>query len=181
MSRIFGGTRQLAMVVRDADAAMRSWAERLGVGPFVCLRKIRFDNYHYRGRISPAPIVTLCFAQSGDLQIEIIQQHNDAPSAYTEFLSSGREGCQHIAAWYADRAGYDRAHAAALAQGFTLVHQGEGGDQHARFAYFETGLPGDLMFEIAEALIPGVCELTAMVKTLAADWDGCDPVRDLGG
>lgn len=177
MSRIFGGARQLAMVVHDAEAAMKTWAERLGVGPFLCVREMTMENYRYRGEPSPGPVVTLCFAQSGDLQIEIIQQHNDAPSAYTEFLGSGREGCQHIATWYEDKASYDRDYAAALAQGLTLVHEGEGGPSRARFAYFETGLPGGLMLELAEALLPDVRALPDTVRALAADWDGRDPIR----
>jgi hypothetical protein len=178
MSRIFGVARQLAMVVHDAEAAMNTWAERLGVGPFLCVREMTMENYRYRGKPMPGPVVTLCFAQTGDLQIEIIQQHNDTPSAYTEFLGAGREGCQHIATWYADKADYDRDYAAALARGMTLVHEGEGGgEQRARFAYFETGLPGGLMLELAEALLPGVSALPDTVRALAADWDGHDPIR----
>ena len=32
----------------------------------------------------------------GDTQIELIQQHNDAPSIYREFLQKGYRGMQHM-------------------------------------------------------------------------------------
>lgn len=179
MSRFFGGTRQLGMVVRDADATMQTLTETLGFGPFVCLREIPFENYRYRGESGPTPVVTLCFGQSGDLQIEIIQQHNDVPSAYREFLDSGLEGCQHISTWFDNHAEYDRAYATAIANGLTLVQEAEGeaeGDK-VRFAYFETGLPGGLMLELSEALLPAVKNLPNGVKAMAVDWDGSDPVR----
>ena len=179
MSRFFGGIRQLAMVVPDADAAMRTWAETLGVGPFICVRELTMENFRYRGEPSPSPVVTLCFAQSGELQIEIIQQHNKVPSAYTEFLARGQQGCQHVAAWYESREHYDQDYALALERGMQLVHEGDGEQDgtRARFSYFETGLPGGLMLELAEAMLPGVRELPAMVRSLATGWDGTDSVR----
>src|SRR3546814_9763016 len=92
MSIIFGGFRQLGMVVRDCEAAMEQWG-KLGVGPFFMMQ-FTVDDFMLRGRPSPAPDVTLCFAYSGPLQIELIQQHNDVPSVWREFLDSGRVGAQ---------------------------------------------------------------------------------------
>src|ERR1700689_3463209 len=100
MSIIFGGIRQLGMVVSDINTAMQEWA-KLGVGPFYTMH-FAIDDFVYRGGPSEAPIVTLAFAHSGPLQIELIQQHNDVPSGYKEFLDAGRLGAQHVAAWYAD-------------------------------------------------------------------------------
>jgi hypothetical protein len=33
------------------------------------------------------------------IRCELIQQHNDAPSLFRDFLDSGREGLQHLAFW----------------------------------------------------------------------------------
>ena len=41
--------------------------------------------------------MSIALANSGDLQIELIQQVNDAPSMYKEFLDAGHEGLQHVA------------------------------------------------------------------------------------
>lgn len=180
MSRLAGGIRQLGMVVRDADAAMRQLGENFGIGPFIPAREVTFEEYRYRGRPAEAPVVTLCVAQSGPLQIEIIQQHNAAPSAYTEFLDRGREGCQHVATWFASHAEYDAARARLLANGLTLVHEARLSAIGCRFAYFEAASPGGLMIEIAESLLPHLAPLMDMLGDLAADWDGTDPIRTLG-
>ncbi len=170
MSIIFGGIRQLGMVVRDADAAMREWG-KIGVGPFFTM-EFTFDDFIYRGRPSPPPEVTLCFAHSGPLQIELIQQHNDVPSAYREFLDSDREGAQHVASWFADHAAYDAKRQSLIDRGFVLVHEGASRAFGTHFAYFETGAPGGLMFEIAEALLPGLDDNVLFMEQAARDWDG---------
>ena len=173
----FGGIRQIAMVVRDAESTLRTLTGTLGIGPFYVIRDYVPDDFRYRGNPSPPPRLTLAFAQSGPVQVEVIQQHNDVPSAYAEFLASGREGCQHVAAWFSDRSAYDAARDDLLARGWPLVH--ENGDRSAgpRFAYFATDLPGALMLEIAEALVPASRPFVEMIAQAGASWDGSDPIR----
>lgn len=180
MINALGGIRQLAMVVRDADEVMRHFAETLGVGPFYVMRNIKPGDYFYRGQPALAPELTLGFAQAGAVQIEIIQQHNDAPSGYLDFLSRGLEGCQHIATWFADPAEYDAARRRMLDAGLTLVHENGAAAVGLRFAYFETALPGSLMLEISEALSPTIKPLTDLVTSSAATWDGTEPIRNIG-
>jgi hypothetical protein len=170
MSIIFGGLRQLGMVTRDGEAAIRAWG-RAGVGPFFAMR-FRMADYVYRGVAGPGPEVTLWFAHSGPLQIEIIEQHDDVPSVYTEFLAAGREGAQHVAAWFSDPADYDAKRAGLIGRGYTLAMEGMSRETGARFAYFEAGLPGGLMVELAEALIPGVAEGIRAMEDAARAWDG---------
>lgn len=178
MSRIFGDIRQLAMVVRDAEQTMRQWAS-VGVGPFYVIGDFQPENYRYRGVSMPGPKLSLCFAQSGLLQIEVIQQHDGTPSAYRDFLAAGREGCQHVCAWYATHATFDAKRAELLAAGYELIHEGGPASPRSRFAYFATSLPGALMFEISEALVPELKPLWDRVETSAVDWDGRDPIRYL--
>jgi catechol 2,3-dioxygenase-like lactoylglutathione lyase family enzyme len=170
MSIVFGGIRQLGFVVRDAEAALHAF-KRVGVGPFFTMH-FTMDDFVYRGRPGAAPEVTLYFAHSGPLQVEIVQLHNDVPSGYAEFLDSGREGPQHVASWFADPAQYDAKRQELLKRGFVLVHEGASREMGARFAYFETDLPGGLMFEIAEALIPGVADGIRLMEEAARAWDG---------
>jgi len=175
-----GGIRQIALVVKDAERTMKYFAETLGVGPFYVVSNMVPDDYHYRGKPAPAPVLTLCFAQAGPVQIEIIQQHNDAPSAYRDFFAAGHEGCQHVALWFADSAEYTRARQRILDAGLKLVH--ENGDKAAvaRFAYFETELPGGLMLEIAEAMTPNVRGMFEAVAEAAKNWNGENPIRSFG-
>ena len=178
MSRVYGPLRQIGLVVRDVDKAMRYWTDVMGVGPFYAMRLPPWQEYYYRGQPAPGPEVTLAFGQSGDLQIELIQQHNEAPSGYREFLSAGREGVQHVSSWFADRASYDAARTAMLARGMVIVHEVRS-ETAPRFAYFETGTPDAPLVEISEALLPDVRVVPDTVAESARDWDGRDPVRQL--
>ena len=96
MSRHFGKITQNGYVVRDIEAAMRHWSEVLGVGPWFYLEHTPIEEFEYRGAPSDCD-VAIALANSGPLQIELIQQHNDAPSLYRDFLAAGNEGLQHIA------------------------------------------------------------------------------------
>ena len=98
MSRIFGDVRQNGYVVRDIESALRHWTEVLGVGPFWYFEQAPVEDFRYRGEPSDV-VVSIGLAQSGPLQIELIQQRNDAPSMYRDFLAAGHEGLQHIAYW----------------------------------------------------------------------------------
>ncbi|AMK19935.1 MULTISPECIES: VOC family protein [Sphingobium] len=178
MSRIFGPTRQLGLVVRDFDATLRHWTQVQDVGPFWFFRDMPVQDFRYRGQQAEPPIVSIAFGYTGDLQIEIIHQQNDAPSIYREFLDSGREGLQHISG-FTDRPGYDRIHAEAIASGLSVVHEGSIGG--TRFAYFDTeSLPGAVTCEISESDMPGPRELFEGMRLAAASWDGSDPLRPLG-
>ena len=114
------------------------------------------------------------------MQIELIQQTNDAPSAYREFLSAGREGMQHVSSWFSDHAEYDRARAALLERGLQIVHESLGDEDSGRFAYFETGVPEGHLIEVSETLLPGIREVVELAASEARDWNGDNPIREVG-
>ena len=89
MSRIFGAVAQNGYVVRDIRAAMDHWINVMGVGPWFYIDRVKTDYFRHRGKDSGLEM-SVALANSGDLQIELIQQRNDAPSMYKEFLDSGR-------------------------------------------------------------------------------------------
>jgi catechol 2,3-dioxygenase-like lactoylglutathione lyase family enzyme len=178
MTRLAGPIRQMGFVVRDADAAMRWWAKTLGVGPFMVYRRLLFEDYRYRGEPAQGPVVTLAIAHSGPLQVEIVQQHDDIPSAYTEFLAAGREGFQHVSTWLDSAEAYDSAYARLLASGLQVVHEGRTAGSPVRFAYFSGPAGGWPQLEISEALSPATRPALERLQALAAAWDGNDPVRD---
>ena len=63
-----------------------------------CLPRLTETGSVYRGEPTE-PVVSIAFANSGDLQVELIEQEDDAPSIYREFLDAGREGFHHLAWW----------------------------------------------------------------------------------
>jgi hypothetical protein len=172
MSRIFGAVAQNGYVVRDIDAAMDHWINVIGVGPWYYIDRVKTDYFRHRGEDSGVEM-SIAVANSGDLQIELIQQRNDAPSLYKEFLDAGREGLQHLAYWTRDyQALYDRA----LSLGYKVGHEGQIGGAQGRFAYFDTQAHPGTVVEISD--ISGMKgQFFARVRQAAVDWDGSRPIR----
>ena len=56
------------------------------------------ESFRYRGELSDVD-VSIAMANSGDMQIELIEQHNDAPSPYLDFLNQRGPGLQHVSVW----------------------------------------------------------------------------------
>lgn len=174
MSRVFGSITQNGYVVKDIRAAMDHWIKVLGVGPWFYIDRVKTDYFRHRGVESPVEM-SIALANSGDLQIELIQQRNDAPSMYKEFLESGREGLQHVAYWTKDfQAVYDRA----LSLGYNVGHEGQIGGPQGRFAYFDTELHPGTVVEISD-ISGNKGKFFEYIRRLSLDWDGTDPIRDV--
>ncbi len=171
MSRVFSPVRQNGYVVRDIEAALTHWAEVLGVGPWFYFERAPIEDFRYRGEPSDLE-VSIALANSGDLQIELIQQRNGAPSMYRDFLGAGREGLQHVAAWTEDfDADLERCEKAGYRVGQS-GRVGEGG----RFVYFETETHPGTVIELSE--ISGAKgRFFQHIADCARDWDGSEPVR----
>jgi Glyoxalase/Bleomycin resistance protein/Dioxygenase superfamily len=172
MSRIFGPFCQNGYVVRDIQAAMDHWINVVGVGPWYYIDRVKTDYFRHRGRESDVEM-SIALANSGALQIELIQQRNAAPSMYTEFLDAGREGLQHMSFWTTDyQALYDRA----LALGYKVGHEGQIGGAKGRFAYFDSEAHPDTVIEISD-ISGGKGRFFERIRQAAANWDGTDPIR----
>lgn len=172
MSRIFGAISQNGYVVRDIRAAMDHWIDVLGVGPWFYVDRVKTDYFRHRGEDFPVEM-SIALANSGDLQIELIQQRNDAPSMYKEFLDAGREGLQHVAYWTKD---YQAAYDQALSLGYKVGHEGRIGGEQGRFAYFDTGLHPGTVVELSD-ISGNKGRFFEHIKRAAAGWDGSEPVR----
>ncbi len=171
MSRHFGKITQNGYVVRDIEAAMRHWSEVLGVGPWFYAAQAPIEGFQYRGTTSDCKI-SIALANSGPLQIELIEQRNNAPSLYRDFLEAGHEGLQHIAYW-SDR--FDDAVARAHSLGWSIGQSGHVG-LDGRFAYFETESHPGTVVELSETSgAKGV--MFKRIAEAARDWDGQDPIR----
>ncbi len=166
-----GPIRQCAYTVRDLDAAV-AWWTALGIGPFLAMPKQRMQGYVHRGE-TVDPELTLAFANSGELQIELILSHDDRPSPFRDALEAGRDGAHHLAWWVEDWKGWERAAANA---GWAPVTYGDGGG-FASFAYYDLG--GPLLAEVME-LNDATRWMTDTVRTAHLDWDGTpEPLRNL--
>ncbi len=171
MSRIFGSVRQNGYVVRDIEAALKHWTEVLGVGPFFAFDRAPITDFRFRGEASPLE-VSIALANSGPLQIELIQQRNDAPSMYREFLAAGREGLQHVATWSEH---FDADLERCLAAGYEIGQSGAVGEG-GRFVYFETEAHPGTVIELSE--ISGAKgRFFRHIEECAQGWDGSDPIR----
>lgn len=177
MSRFFGEIRQLGYVVHDIEAAMAYWSGTLGVGPWFYNPQVPIRNYHYEGK-QYEPHNSVALANSGFVQVELIQTRNDVPSMYRDFLLQGRTGLQHVAYWTED---YDADLDRAISQGFRPVMSGEVGER-GRFVYFDTEYHPGTVIELSEVAGPKG-KMFDLIRNASLDWDGSDPVRqfpDLG-
>jgi Glyoxalase/Bleomycin resistance protein/Dioxygenase superfamily len=87
---------QNSWVVRDIEVTMRQWLRTAGVGPFFVVKDITLEDQIYRGKPAAKSIdVTFALAQAGDIQIELVQQHNDVRSAYRDTVPAGHCAFHH--------------------------------------------------------------------------------------
>ena len=92
MSRLFGEIRQMGYVVRDIEDAMHHWIEVCGVGPWFYIDKLPMFDFYYRGQAGD-PHLSIALANSGDVQVELIQQRDDTPTMYQDFWGADWKGC----------------------------------------------------------------------------------------
>lgn len=169
----FGPIVQNAFVVRDIDSAVNYWSTNIGVGPFYLLDHIQYGDVYFRG----APLkfdMSVAIAQWGDVQIELIQQHDMAASIYSEFLNRHGEGLQHLGVMTTSL----DEHLARLAPlGIEPVQWGATANG-MRFAYLNTDRQAGGMIELIETG-PAVEAFFAKIRKAAAGWDGSRPLRRL--
>lgn len=179
MSKIFGDIRQIAFIVDDIDRAMGLWAETLGVGPFFVKRHIRFSDFVYRGQSGPSPEVSIALANSGYIQVELIQQHDDTPSIYREFIDAGRQGMQHVSSWTTTEE-QQKKRTVLLEQGYTLAQECVIASSGVRLLYFDTEQgDGACMFEISDLKEPHHYARVMGIRSAHDAWDGQNPTEDV--
>jgi hypothetical protein len=171
MSRLFGDMRQVGIVVRDIEGAMRHWTETCGVGPWFYTDRLAVTDFKYGGRRYDDVHISIALANSGDVQLELIQQRCETPSMYHDFLAAGHEGMQHWSSWPED---YQAKRECALANGWQIGQEGD--TPRGPFIYFlNEGHPGTVV-EMAEAT-PTRMRIFDAVREAALGWDGSNPIR----
>lgn len=163
---------QHAWVVPDLDAAIHHWHRTLGVGPFLVNRNLQISEPLYRGRPRAVAFST-AVAQSGSIQIELVEQHDDLPSAFRDTVPIGRTAFHHVAIVAPDFDEALRSYA-----GVDIASQGSFGD--IRFVYLDTSATLGAMLEILEDR-PGIRAFFGAIRKANERWDG-DPatlIREL--
>lgn len=161
---------QAAWVVNDLEEAMHRWIKSARVGPFFVIPHQGVEDTCYRG--TPTPIdFSGALAQAGPLQIELIEQHSDTPSAYRDTFPPGQEGLHHMCTFVDD---FDAEVENYRKQDAAVAFNGRAGNM--RFAYVDTRASLGFMTEIIEDR-QKTRDLFKMVADAAIDWDGTDPIR----
>lgn len=135
---------QMGYVVDDLEEAVRRWRRTTGAGPFQWLKDVQVESGRYRDGLSNVQF-SVALAQCGDLQIELIAQHNDAPSCYRDLFAPGQEGLHHLAVrTECFEQDLSRYQAAGFPAAFSGVYES------TRFVYVDTSAALGFMLELVE-------------------------------
>lgn len=164
---------QMCWVVPDLEAAMAAWTKTAGVGPFFLFERLEFGDPHYRGKPAASPDISAAMAQAGDIQVELVCQHDDSTSFWRDIVPAGRTGLHHLALYSRDYEGDVAAYTGAGAEvAFSGLMMGN------PVCWIDTGPQMGFMVEIINANETADA-VFAQFRAAAADWDGSDPVRTL--
>ena len=168
---------QIAWVVDDLDKAVERWQKMANIGPIYIGRHVgaMFDETtKHRGL--PAQIdISAAVVQAGPVQIELIQQHDSAPSPYRDVYAEGEEGLHHICSFVDDVDAECRRYESL---GYEVVLTSKIGGQTPA-AYVDTRSLIGCMTELMgnQGFVAHMFSATAKA---AAEWDGVtDPIRDM--
>ncbi|ORB25813.1 methylmalonyl-CoA epimerase [Novosphingobium sp. PP1Y] [Mycolicibacterium parafortuitum] len=160
---------QLGHVVDDVLTAAADWARTFGVGPFHVL-PVAEQGFNHDGAVHTIRL-QVAVAQAGPVQIELIQQHCDTPSIYSEWSRGGTSAFHQLATVTSD---YDAKTAHFAALGYRIAAQSTGGG--FRVGYVDTVADFGFYTEVVEAPPAFLTQVSAIAETCAR-WDGRDPVR----
>jgi len=162
---------QVGYVVDDVEAVAAGWARTFGIGPFHVLPPSKAPcTYHGAPSTLEARIAV---AQSGPVQIELIQPLGELPNVYRDLAEKGACRFHQLSTLTHDYAG-TVAHYRGL--GYDVASELEARGQHV--AYVDTIDDFGFFTEVVE-LVPGFLESVAAIAHTCETWDGTDPVRVL--
>lgn len=161
---------QIAYHVPDPAAAARELAASRGWGPFYLIEHIRLAHCLYRG-VPAAFDHSSAYGQAGDVMVELITQHNDAPSALRDLFAPDERGVHHVACFVDDLAA---ALAEQRSRGAAIALEASTANGTA-FAMVDTSRELGHMTELYER--EKLAPFYAMVREAARDWRGHDPLR----
>lgn len=166
--------RQLGYVVADLDAAVHYWVNTLGAVPFFLIKHCALRNQQLRGQPAAVDVdVDIALGNSGDVQIELIFQHNDVASVYNETAAAGHIGLHHFGLMPSD---YKKARKQYADQGFEVAF--EATVSGAELVYFDTRAAIGHYTELWERS-DVFDDVARLVESAAVGWDGENPLRPM--
>jgi len=163
---------QMAFVPDDFDAAVKHWTETMGVGPFFWIEHSGLENMKFKGNPSDVDF-GLALGYWGDIQIELIKQHNDSASIYNT-SPYARSGLHHVCLLTED---IHAAEETVASCGGEVVFEADVPGGGGVF-YADPGGQNCLVEVLQPA--PGSSAFFDMMRAASVDWDGKDPLRSLG-
>jgi hypothetical protein len=163
---------QTGWVVDDIRAAIQQWVKATRAGPFFVREGLKPNHVMYRGE--PAPLeMTVAIAMIGGMQVELIQQLSNGPSAFRDAFPVGTGGFHHIGGYSDD---FDGDLAEYRNAGIPIATEGSVGGM--RFVYFDTRASIGCMTELVDRCYAAPLERRVRTATAAAEsWDGTNPYR----
>ena len=170
---LFGGIVQFAYHAPVIEIAASAWAQERGAGPFFLLEHIELTRCRYRGQSSRFDHSS-AYGQYGDVMIELIHQHDDAPSPVRDMYDAATPGLHHAAVFVDD---LEAALVKAAASDMPCVLDAST-QEGVRFAMVDARASLGFMVEIYE---PGdaLKKFYAYVARKAEGWNGDAPLRRL--
>jgi len=156
-----GALQRLVQVVPDLESAMQSWASETGAGPFFLFPKIAFTAHEHRGSAT-LPSLSIATGFSGDMQIELVQLHDDVPSGWRESAVGALTPVLIVEDLEAALTIY-------LARGHACVARGCYGFG-ARFAFVETPSSTGTTLQLLEKHFV-LTQLTHAMHEASVNWD----------
>ncbi|HKY90794.1 MAG TPA: VOC family protein [Nevskiaceae bacterium] len=159
---------QLGHVVEDLERAVADWTARLKVGPWTIIRSITLPCT-FRGQPSE-PLIDIALGYVGEMQIELIQQRNTAPSPYRAWIDAKRFGLHHAAVFSKDvEADVSRLQASGMRLACDIRAPA------GRYVYFDSPVVGEQSYlELLEGS-PMMLGMFQQGIAAAAAWDGRTP------
>lgn len=152
---IGGRVDQIGIVVRDAEKAMRRYTQALGVRCWYRAESSGEMRVVSRGKELVLDI-DIHLGYMGRVQLEIIESRAGSGGIYTEHLEARGEGLHHVGFFVSN---LDKKLRALRAIGIEPAQSGEirsRGGAVTRYAYYETGGPGNIIAEFIETKILGI-------------------------
>ena len=161
---------QIAYYVPDPVLAAAECARRYGWGPFYLLEHVPLSSCLYRGREAPLDHSS-AYGQAGDLMVELITQHDDAPSVVREAYAREASGLHHVAHFVPD---LSAALAHCVREGGVVVMDACTADG-VRFVMVQMPMLGHYL-ELYEPS-PALRRFYGYIRKKSIDWDGAAPLR----
>lgn len=157
---------QNAYVVSNLEEKCEELFACFGIGPFVEARGLVLGQHLYRGAPAPDIELDVAFAQSGNLNIEIIEVKSGGPSAFADTFKPGESGLHHVA-YFCDN--YEEERDRLVTLGFPVASEFAFGD-NITISYVDTRQSLGHMVELypRDPLLLGLYET---VRNARDNWD----------